>query len=365
MQDISKKVWRSNAIPIKLLNDSEIESVPDPEHLISHGLDFLKLEIANNMLADTFSHLFHGVNPNNTNIINTDFLNLNVTINYGKTPQGLAAYIKIPNIPFDYPALCITKLTDNQKKFRKYDIPKEKIDFTHYEYKKGLEHYQNVYDLTFYGAYFEYVKQGYIPQETLDIFTFLNPKILRIDYCFDYNIKITELIKTFTRIKRPRNVFTDRKGKIETLYLGKLLSSNNHRHLIRIYDKKADIKKKQKYDINMQYAEMQIVTRVEFELRSAMIREYKITFDDIKQNKLLRSIKNICNTNFIQWVVPWGIPTENPESKKHDSATTDFFINRLVTIFNNLHVLGHSRQEILNMVKNHKKYKSKKILTKK
>ncbi|NRH21319.1 hypothetical protein HOO68_04715 [Candidatus Gracilibacteria bacterium] len=114
------------------------------------------------------------------------------------------------------------------------------------------------------------------------------PYLSRFDISVDILLPIKDVLKKFKIINQTGAEFYDSNGGIQTKYIGKKKETENRNSLIRIYDKIADIKVKDKYDIFSDYLKYPHVTRVELEIRQNLAKN--ITLEEILVEDNLKSI---------------------------------------------------------------------------
>ena len=105
-------------------------------------------------------------------------------------------------------------------------------------------------------------------------------KFTRIDICLDLiNVSVPyiyERIMSDSEKKKISKIFFDPKDKGEqTIYFGEKSKEKNTYQLLRIYDKKADTKKKKK-DYLYDFADCEHITRFEVELREDLAKFWTI-----------------------------------------------------------------------------------------
>ncbi len=115
-----------------------------------------------------------------------------------------------------------------------------------------------------------------------------HPYLSRFDISVDITMPIGDVLKKFKQVNQTGAEFYDNNGWIQTKYIGKKKATENRNSLIRIYDKIADIKAKNKYAIFSDYLNHPHMTRVELEIRQNLARN--ITLEEIVVEDNLKSI---------------------------------------------------------------------------
>jgi hypothetical protein len=157
----------------------------------------------------------------------------------------------------------------------------------------------------FYGTYFALQRLGVQKDFNFQGFlkkflSFFDPKITRIDYCFDFNLSIKELLKDST-FGQKTSEYYDQDGKVETLYFGNV--KGQRRLITRIYDKKKLVGLKKQEYLYPYISQNENVTRIEYEIKSALLVEFCFDwtdlFDDVRLKSLVKSLsqttkKHLC-----------------------------------------------------------------------
>lgn len=98
----------------------------------------------------------------------------------------------------------------------------------------------------------------------------------RVDLAVDIVKPIWEVVENFRKLKCKWSKFYDDRGNIQTYYIWEKKNTLNKNVLIRIYDKIADIKQKEKQFLYPSYLKEDYVTRIEIEFRSEMLKFLKL-----------------------------------------------------------------------------------------
>lgn len=98
----------------------------------------------------------------------------------------------------------------------------------------------------------------------------------RVDLALDVIKPIWEIVKNFRELKSKWSKFYDDKWNIQTYYIWEKKNTLNKNLLIRIYDKIADIKQKEKQYLYPTYLKENYVTRIELEFRSESLKFLKL-----------------------------------------------------------------------------------------
>lgn len=98
----------------------------------------------------------------------------------------------------------------------------------------------------------------------------------RVDLAIDVLKPIKEVVWNFRKLKSKWSKFYDDRGNIQTYYIWEKKNTLNKNTLIRIYDKIADIKQKEKQFLYPHYLKEKYVTRIEIEFRSEMLKFLKL-----------------------------------------------------------------------------------------
>ena len=100
--------------------------------------------------------------------------------------------------------------------------------------------------------------------------------IKRLDLALDVIKPIETVVKNFRELKSKWAKFFDDKWKIQTYYIWEKKNTLNKNLLIRIYDKIADIKQKEKQYLYPSYLKEEHITRIELEFRSELLKFLKL-----------------------------------------------------------------------------------------
>lgn len=92
-------------------------------------------------------------------------------------------------------------------------------------------------------------------------------KTRRFDIALDLDIDIKIVLNQFKKISQKWATFYWPEWNIQTQYIWEKQNTKNKRSLIRIYDKIADIKEKQKNELYQEYLLNDYITRIELEIR--------------------------------------------------------------------------------------------------
>jgi hypothetical protein len=114
------------------------------------------------------------------------------------------------------------------------------------------------------------------------------PYLCRFDISIDIALPIADILRKFKQVNQTGAEFYDSNWWIQTKYIGKKKITQNRNSLIRVYDKIADIKAKDKYDIFSDYMKFPYMTRIELEIRKDLARN--ITLEEIVVEDNLKAI---------------------------------------------------------------------------
>lgn len=165
----------------------------------------------------------------------------------------------------------------------------------------------------FYGAFFSW--------ECNEAFRrFLIPtahRFFRVDLALDLVGCSPKQLEKYGVFNLKRHTISDE----QTIYYGDFRSN---RKIVRIYDKKADIKKKRKQELHPDIlVEEQDVTRLEVELRASACRDYGFTFDRLLDPEYCWQVfYSELTTNFIFFPLPAGID-ECYAKRKYERGTPE------------------------------------------
>jgi len=98
----------------------------------------------------------------------------------------------------------------------------------------------------------------------------------RVDLALDVIKPIWDIVKNFRKLKSKWSKFFDDRGNIQTYYIWEKRNTLNKNLLIRIYDKIADIKQKEKQYLYPSYLKEKYITRIELEFRSESLKFLKL-----------------------------------------------------------------------------------------
>lgn len=214
---------------------------------------------------------------------------------------------------------------------------------------------QNVsYQITFHATFF------YIEELQDILVNFINEylpylTVSRLDIALDTNVTVSEIWLTAkTRFQNFWPII--KRWKCETAYFGNKM--NNSRHFIRVYDKKADTRKKGKTHIFGDYMDRDVVTRIEVQINIDSCKELGITPMNVLDRKRMYEIfKSIClnpeATNFPQ--IPRNGGQFIKRNKRKKVVRTDdleklFYLRLFYAYARRLDDLG---LDVLKMVKTH------------
>lgn len=94
----------------------------------------------------------------------------------------------------------------------------------------------------------------------------------RVDLAIDIIKPIDKVVKNFRKLQSKWSKFFDENWNIQTYYIWEKKNTLNKNLLIRIYDKIADIKQKEKQFLHPHYLKEKYVTRIELEFRSELVK---------------------------------------------------------------------------------------------
>jgi hypothetical protein len=151
------------------------------------------------------------------------------------------------------------------------------------------------YTLDFYGAFFS---SPFVPLLEKMALSISGGQLSRVDVCCDTTGTPMEVRSSIVRTAfRHQSVLGEnpQTGYYETLYLGIPSLTRNPRHLIRIYDKKADLQAKKKLFTLPEYASQPEVTRVEVQVNNMSIRAFGWDISRCFDHKFLTAFfRDIC-----------------------------------------------------------------------
>jgi len=173
------------------------------------------------------------------------------------------------------------------------------------------------YTFTFYSTYF------YIDDISSVITEFLvkyqnQIQLSRVDIALDVNVTVNELYENHITNTRKSIVRRDA-DVVETFYVG--AKQNNKKHFIRVYDKKLDSKKKNKFHLFLGYLMEKTVSRVELELHVESLKSFGLrgfsvldskelwrVFDTCCRNPKTTLFKPLCNVRSTSdFIIPKGV----------------------------------------------------------
>ncbi len=94
----------------------------------------------------------------------------------------------------------------------------------------------------------------------------------RVDLKVDVIKPVWDVVKNFRKLTSKWSKFFDDKWNVQTYYIWEKKNTMNKNLLIRIYDKIADIKQKEKQFLHPHYLKEDYVTRIELEFRSELVK---------------------------------------------------------------------------------------------
>lgn len=121
--------------------------------------------------------------------------------------------------------------------------------------------------------------------------------IRRLDIAMDLKIRLHDLLKRFKTMQLKDWVFnfkckwwviTDKQGNIQTYYIWAKKLEDNKNLLIRLYDKIADIKAKDKQALYPEYLQEESISRVECEFRQWLCEW--IQFSDLYSSEFIKQL---------------------------------------------------------------------------
>ena len=144
-------------------------------------------------------------------------------------------------------------------------------------------------------------------------------RIKRLDIALDIRNPIKKIYKNFNKRKWKGSEFFDETGTIQTFYIWEYKKASNKNMLIRVYDKIADIKQKEKQLFYPDYLKLDNVTRIEIEFRSELLKYLKL--EQLLDKDFLYKIF----TNYISKKTKLfdKIKDESTEKFKRDSKEVD------------------------------------------
>lgn len=130
--------------------------------------------------------------------------------------------------------------------------------------------------VSFYGAFFHF--PHYLTPLLYHFSNIPTASISRCDIALDLAASTDDVLNSYTTTTSKITTFTNN-DKVETKYIGD--KSANSRHFIRVYDKKADLESKKKWDLHPDYLFYDCVTRVEVQINSQTCKKLGITLKKI------------------------------------------------------------------------------------
>jgi len=147
------------------------------------------------------------------------------------------------------------------------------------------------WSITFYSAFF------YINEMKSVISYFISQyerhlTVSRLDLCMDVTATVNRLYASH-KTKSQKKMFYKKNQELETFYLGS--KKNNKRHFIRVYNKKLDSQKKNKFHIFSNYLSLPVVSRIELQMNVASVAHHKIL-----PFQVVEAMEDSLNSRFLQ-----------------------------------------------------------------
>jgi hypothetical protein len=182
-------------------------------------------------------------------------------------------------------------------------------------------------------------------------FSRYNCQLTRFDYCIDIKNKTPEqMATTIYNSRRPNQLYT-KKQLIETLYYGEYSIKTNRTLLIRFYEKKIEIQKRDKIDIYPDYLKYSNVTRLEFEVRNESIKNYRLTFYDLfNAEKLAQFMQSITNTRYLTFGRTFSKMSLEQVQRVSQDAAISYYQPRLVSIMRSMNRLRISDKQKMRII---------------
>lgn len=160
-------------------------------------------------------------------------------------------------------------------------------DFSVFSIRKNkdiglMKHFE--YDFNFYGSFFFFPDlKPFLKSFSLDYSDKI--KLTRYDIAIDLPINMEYFLKKGYRTQFKSKTKINIKNKIpQTLYLGNK-NSTNKKYFFRIYDKIADIEKKNKTLHYIDYYQYKSVLRIEVQINSQTVHKLGFVFSDLLNQK--------------------------------------------------------------------------------
>lgn len=212
------------------------------------GLDYVRFNVDPAFRNVAFESLFEGLSTNSNQKFGFPFLNTKFDVSLVLS----SAKKKIVNLSTGTDAvICIEKVLD-----------------------AGIGRNMS-YSVIFYSSFFYHEEL----REVMTNFFLRFEKYLktsRVDLCLDVNQTVDQMWYAHKTQFRKKNHY-ESEGEKETFYLGSKIY--NKTHLIRVYNKKLDSKKKSKYHLFLNYINEDVVTRLELQLNIQSCKNYNVTPD--------------------------------------------------------------------------------------
>jgi len=96
--------------------------------------------------------------------------------------------------------------------------------------------------------------------------------IKRLDLACDIKADVKKVVKNFRKLKSKWSKYYDDVWGVQTYYIWEKKNTMNKNLLIRVYDKIADIKQKEKQQYYVSYLKEPAITRIELEFRSETLK---------------------------------------------------------------------------------------------
>ncbi len=209
------------------------------------GFDCIRYNFSRTFRGNSFEYLFEGLSENSPQKLNVGFLGHSFTVTYNETKSE-----RILNFNHGhYRVFCLVK-------------------------NMGMGIADHVpYTFLFDGSYFYFEELSEcLLQFTSQYLPFLS--LSRVDTALDCNVPVLKLWKKHKTQFRKKIPYING-DDIESFYLG--MKKGNKKYLIRVYDKKADSYKKEKFLLFSHYLQEETVTRIEAELHTKTIKQLGIT----------------------------------------------------------------------------------------
>lgn len=107
----------------------------------------------------------------------------------------------------------------------------------------------------------------------------------RFDLALDIAFPINDVLEHFSKLMQKGAKFYNTDGDLQTYYIGEKKNSLNKMFLIRVYDKLADIRRKNNQNLYPEYLVHDNVTRIEIEFRKEL--SWNVTLEELEQRDFL------------------------------------------------------------------------------